>query len=321
MRCLGQIDGRQAAEKFVAHLLTMDIATHIDRPDPTADQWEVWVREEDKLDQARSELATFLSDPFHERYESSLAKATKILEEKEQARQQAVKNQRRMNMSTGQRLGTRGPMPPMTLTLLILCILLGLLSNFSNPGPNNTLGQTIDRQLSFAVPEDVAEAGGDPAANLKRGEVWRAITPIFRHIGPIHLAMNMLMLASFGRIVERWVGTPRFALMVLVLAIVPNLFQGLSPEWMRGDWRFGGISGVLYGFFGYVWIRSTLNPQHGIVIPFPIVVMLIGLIVIGLLGVFDSWRLADLAHLGGLLVGCSFGFASEQAPSSSPPSR
>ena len=69
--------------------------------------------------------------------------------------------------------------------------------------------------------------------------------------------MNMFMLYSFGRLVERWIGTPMFALLVLVLAIIPNLFQGLAPEWMHGNPIFGGISGVLYGLLGFVWIRTN----------------------------------------------------------------
>ena len=106
-----------------------------------------------------------------------------------------------------------------------------------------------------------------------------------------------------------------YALLVLALAILPNLFQGLAPDWMHGSPAFGGISGVLYGLLGFVWIRTSINPTHGFSIPFPIMVVAVGLIVIGLSGVVENWHLADLAHLGGLLVGCAFGFAAEQANS------
>jgi GlpG protein len=122
----------------------------------------------------------------------------------------------------------------------------------------------------------------------------------------------MFVLVSFGRMVERWVGTPKFALFVLLLAIGPNLLQGLAPAWMQGNPFFGGISGVLYGLFGYVWIRSSINPNLGVSIPFPIVLIFVGMIVVGLSGQVPDWPYADLCHLGGLLIGCAYGFISEQ---------
>lgn len=317
MRCLGQIESQKAAEEFIAYLLTLEISTQIESVGENGDAWEIWVRDEDKLAQAKEELVQFQRNPSDPKYAASVTKANQLLEEQAKARQQAAKNVRRIDTSNVRRgLMTGGRMPPLTLTLLILSIGVGLVSNFSSPGPNNKWGLLVLDQLSFVSSQDIRQSDGDPAASLKRGQVWRAITPIFVHIGILHLAMNMFMLASFGRLVERWIGTPKFALMVLVLAIGPNLFQGLSPEWMRGSYAFGGISGVLYGLFGYVWIRTSINPGLGISIPFPMIVIAIGLIVIGLSGMIPNWRLADLCHLGGLVIGAAFGFASEQSAGS-----
>lgn len=114
--------------------------------------------------------------------------------------------------------------------------------------------EAIAEKLSFVSVDDYLKSDRDPAASLKRGELWRMVTPIFLHLSMIHLAMNMFVMVSLGRIVERWVGTPRFALFVLLLAVGSNLLQGLSPAWMHGSPAFGGISGVLYGSFGYVWV-------------------------------------------------------------------
>lgn len=315
MRCLGEIEGQKSAELFVAHLLTIDIPTQIESTSGRSDTWELWVREEDQLEKARAELADFRANPTDARFHGALARASQLLEEREKARRIAAKNVRRLEPGARTTMLGRGPLPPLTLTLFILSLAVGLFSNFSQPGPNNELGRTIVDSLSFASSRDLMATANDPAASLKAGQIWRVITPIFLHIGPIHLAMNMFMLLSFGRLVERWVGTPTYALMVLILAIVPNLVQGLSPEWMHGNVHFGGISGVLYGLFGYVLLRTSMNPNHGISIPFPMVVLLVGLIVIGLSGVIENWRMADLCHLGGLLVGSALGFASERAKS------
>ncbi|MCR9295944.1 MAG: rhomboid family intramembrane serine protease [bacterium] len=312
MRFLGEIEGQAAAEKFVAYLLTKEIDTHIELARSESDQWELWIRNEDQLDAARDELQQFEANRNDPRYTAAVSAAKKILGQKERARREASKNVRRIE-SNQRSLTSGGKLPPLTLTLFVLCILVGLLTNFSSPGPGNGIGRQILEQLSFVGAEDYRESGGNPAASLMKGQVWRAITPIFLHLGILHLAMNMFMFFHFGRMVERWIGTPRYAVMVLAMAVLPNLLQGLSPEWMHGSHLFGGISGVLYGLFAYVWVRTSINPSHGISIPFPYVVILVGLIVVGLSGAVPGWRLADLCHLGGLLVGAAFGFAAEQS--------
>jgi GlpG protein len=132
----------------------------------------------------------------------------------------------------------------------------------------------------------------------------------------LHLAFNILMLVSLGRMTERLQGTPKFAVFVLMLAVIPNLLQGLMPPWLGGGPLFVGISGVVYGLFGYIWIRSSLHPEMGIVIPMPMVAIFIGMIVIGfaasMSAVIPSWNLANLCHLGGLLVGIAVAYASEK---------
>lgn len=301
----------------MAYLLTRDIATQIEAvpgpyPEQPSDLWEIWVRDEDQLPEARSELSQFVDDPRNPKYSSALSQAKAILAEKEKKRQAAAKNLRRVIPRGPTGMARSGRLPPLTLTLLILSVAVSLFSSFSKPKPNNNWGQAIVNQLSFVQRSEYIKSDGDPAANLKQGEVWRIITPIFLHLGPLHLAMNMLVLISFGRMVEGWLGTPRYALFVLLLAIGPNLLQGLSPDWMRGSPFFGGMSGVLYGLFGYVWIRSTLDPTLGVSIPFPIVMIFVGMIVIGLSGAVPDWPYAELCHLGGLLIGCALAFATEQ---------
>ncbi len=317
MRCLGQINGRSAAESFVAYLLTQDITTQIEAIGESTsgervDRWEIWVRDEDKLQQARSELTQFVDNPRDAKYASALTQAKSILAEREKKKQQAARNVRRIDMRRTSGVAGGRSIPPLTLTLLIVSIALSLLSSTGNPRPSNEWGLAIMEELSFVSFDDYLKSDHDPAASLKKGELWRVVTPIFLHLGIFHLAMNMFVLVSLGRIVERWVGTPRFALFVLLLAVGPNLLQGLAPAWMHGSPAFGGISGVLYGLFGYVWIRSTLDPSLGVSIPFPIVVLFVGMIVVGLSGVVPNWHYADLCHLGGLLIGCAVAFASEQ---------
>ncbi len=317
MRCLGQINGRSSAESFVAYLLTQDITTQIEAVgEPAAqegsDTWEIWVRDEDQMESARAELIQFVDNPRDSKYSAALSQAKSILAERQKKKQQAARNLRRVDMRGSARLGGGGSIPPLTLTLLILSIGISLMSSFNRPKPSNDWGRSIVEKLSFVSPMDYLQSEGDPAASLKKGELWRMITPIFLHMNMFHLAMNMFVLVSFGRMVERWVGTPRYALFVLLLAVGPNLLQGLAPAWMHGNPLFGGMSGVLYGLFGYVWIRTSIDPTLGVSIPFFMVVIFVGLIVVGLSGIVPNWQYADLCHLGGLLLGCGVAFAEAQ---------
>ena len=310
MRCLGEIQGRRSAEQFVAHLLVLEIETHIEGVSPEADQWEVWVKDEDKLEIATREYEHYLEFSNDPKFEAALKKANFILLDREKQRQDSIPSREPESNSTPELLRGRPRFLPLTTTLLVLSILVSFSTNFSSPSQTNDFGQTVFRQLSFLSPS--ADEEGFAGASLQKGELWRAITPIFLHINPLHLAVNMFMLVSLGRLVEHWVGTPRFAMMVLVLAIIPNLLQGLLPETLRGTPEFGGISGVLYGLFGYVWVRTTLNPKHGLAIPLPIVLVLIGVVFCGVADVFGEWKMADVAHIGGLALGCLIGFWSEQ---------
>lgn len=314
MRSLGQIDGRKPAEQFVAYLLTQKIKTQIEGIDGKPESWEVWVRNEDQLADARRLLAEFIQNPLDSRYESAMKEATHLLESELKAKQTAVRNIRRMDTSRTPGL-TRGPIPPLTLTLVILAIIVSFVSNFMELHANNKWGEVIVNELSFVEPA-VWDATKDPAASLKRGEIWRAVTPIFMHGGILHLAFNLFMLVSLGRLTERIQGTPRFAMFVLMLAVFPNLLQGLSPSWLGGWPHFVGISGVVFGLFGYIWIRSTLHPEMGIVIPMPMVVIVLGMIVIGFAASMSEsapgFNWANLCHLGGLVVGMAVAYASEK---------
>jgi len=81
MRSLTTIEGKSDAESFVAYLLTLGISTHVE-PVSTAvvpganastpDSWEVWIKNEDRLDQAKQELAEFHSNPKDPKYATAL---------------------------------------------------------------------------------------------------------------------------------------------------------------------------------------------------------------------------------------------------------
>ena len=148
---------------------------------------------------------------------------------------------------------------------------------------------------------------------LQQGQWWRLVTPIFLHFGLFHIIFNGLWVWELGRRIEALIGGAGLLRLALVSALVSNMVQYL---W-EGPSLFGGMSGVIYAFLGYIWLRHKARPHPYLAIPPGIIVfMLIWLLVCmtGALGVLAGIEIANGAHLGGLLVGMALGaFAAKRA--------
>jgi GlpG protein len=136
--------------------------------------------------------------------------------------------------------------------------------------------------------------------------VWRLVTPIFIHYGPLHLIFNMFWLLDLGAMIETRRGSLFLLVMVLITAAVSNTAQYYLGHWGVRNPFFGGMSGVVYALFGYAWIKGKLQPQLGVgVSPQTVTIMLLWLVLCmtGLLG-----AVANAAHVAGLLGGVVFAY-------------
>lgn len=307
MRYLAPITGRNEAESFVAYMVTKSISVQIEGTSENPEVWDVWVRDEDHMQQAREELNRFLENPHAPQYQAAVGEAQRIIKEKQQAARTAAQNIRKVQHRTAGPMNPlgRGRIPPLTLTLLLLSIAVSLLSNFGNVGADNTFSSRVFNQLRFVTPQALKNSGGDPAASLKQGQVWRAVTPIFLHGSPLHLALNMLMLVMLGRLAENVLGTVRYALLIFYLALIPNLLAGLVPPDLGGWPNFVGISGVVYGLTTFLWIVFQNRPELGYRIPGNLIVLLVVMIVVGFAGLIPG--LSNWSHLGGFVAGMAAG--------------
>ena len=330
MRSLTTIEGKSDAEAFVAYLLTLGISTHVEPTSPPSmgnalesarpEAWEVWIKNEDLMAQAKEELETFLANPKDPKYATALKQANQILRDQREEARLRQRNIQSPRLDDNRSSMFSGRLPPLTLTLIILCCVFGLLTSFSQPGPENRLGLSIVKQLKF-VDMGLYSKSKDPAASLKRGEYWRVFTPAFLHGDPLHLLMNMLGLASLGRIVERMIGLRRYALLLVLLAAGSHLPQGLLGEnlfgfkGLSGSPNFVGISGVIMGLFGYVAVKTKMRPDLGFAISAQAYFMVGILLVMGfageMFGKVGNLHMANFAHLGGLVAGAILGFLSE----------
>lgn len=123
----------------------------------------------------------------------------------------------------------------------------------------------------------------------------------------MHLAFNMFGLWMFGRVVERQLGSQRYAIYYAVCVLGAALLHLLASA-MAGHNNFtvgasGGVLGVLLAF-GVMFpdVKMVIFP-----IPLPIKAKwaIVGFVVISVaLGVTDTVPgIAHFAHLGGMLFG------------------
>jgi GlpG protein len=139
-----------------------------------------------------------------------------------------------------------------------------------------------------------------------RSEYWRLITPIFLHFGLMHIAFNMSLLWFAGRQIELLQGSVRMLGISLVIGIGSNIMQAMFAEVAI----FGGMSGVVYGLLGYAWIWNLMRPRKALYIPNVIFYFSLGMMVLGFagfIGLLGAGKVANVAHLGGLIMGLLMG--------------
>ena len=79
-----------------------------------------------------------------------------------------------------------------------------------------------------------------------------------------------------------------FVLAVLgILTLVVGVTSNLAQYFVSGP-LFGGMSGVIYGYFGYVWIQSLSNPKFKVQLNPVIVKLLFGWFLICWTGLLEK---------------------------------
>lgn len=137
-------------------------------------------------------------------------------------------------------------------------------------------------------------------AALTEGRWWTLVTSVFSHGHLLHLLFNMIVLQSFGGLMERVLGSFRF----LRFYLVAGIFASFAHAWVSAfyigdpDLRAVGASGALAGV---VWVFSLLFPREKILLfgLIPVPALIGALLFVGL----DIWGLTAQAGGGGLPIG------------------
>ena len=331
MRLIGTVPSKQHAERISAFLVTQEISTHFEED---KDAWQIWVRDEDRLGDAKGMLETFRQNPDDTRYKKAVDEAQKIAREKEREAQEAKSKQ--VQMTSDRWTSPLHKVAPLTVAIIVICVAVGFLTGF---GDNNSSEVVKALAFSSLTNEQAVQVAGEEIlqdgdafstplrlGSLMRGEFWRAITPIFIHWSVIHILFNMYWLVIFGRQIEYRYGTKWMALLVITIAVVSNIAGCIVPESLDGipiafngiHWLvlLGGMSGVNYGLFGFVWMKMTFDPKSNLFVSASTIMILMIWMLFCMLPEDNELKqmigmpsVANWAHGIGLLVGLAIGYA------------
>jgi GlpG protein len=293
MRAVARFEDERSARLFADVLCARHIDTEVSKGRDGV--YSVWVLEEADLEASRAAWAAFDAAPDAPEHLASAG----CVEKKTRTVERAERRSRHEIIDVSQRYRPEARrLAPLTLLLVVASITVWVVGdlvhvqNFRDALYIESLGARL-----------VVLGHGMPAgsfAEVRHGQVWRLVTPIFLHSGIFHLLFNMWWLLDLGSTLENRIGTLRLLVLVTLSAVLSN-----SAQYVIVGPAFGGMSGVVYALFGYLWIRGRFDPTMGFALTRSTVVILLVWMLLGFTG--QIGQIANYAHLGGLVAGALLG--------------
>lgn len=325
MRRVAQIQSEQSARLLMRVLYGESVETQLDFVDG---QYELWVLDDDHLEQARS-LADELTQKGPEQFEASHQEQLSQAKTNDRQREKKLKSRASEIIDMRTQAARRSIYDPfVTTTLFALSIIMAFNSNVGYvKTPLVRLAQIVDVEkvefMKRTYPDGIQEYKARrimpdgtrselveyvPLTEISNGQIWRLVTPIFLHFDIMHILFNLMWVYSMALQIERTQGNWQLLWLTLVFAVVSNLGQyawGTLFQDYLASVNFGGMSGVVSGYVGYVWIQMKYSPQSRLRIDpqsFAIFLIWTAMCLTGSVG-----PIANGAHLGGLLIGLLIG--------------
>ena len=146
-------------------------------------------------------------------------------------------------------------------------------------------------------------------AHLRTGELWRLLTSILPHVSVYHLVFNVYWLWVFGTLLEREWGHARTLGLIILFAAGSGAAE---YTFLEGG---VGLSGVGYGLFGLLWVLSRKDGRFSDAADQQTTSLFFGWFVLCIiLTITDVWRIANIAHGVGALLGVMVGVAATARP-------
>jgi GlpG protein len=299
MRLIGRLQDEAQARHLSNVLYGRNIESRID-PSPDG-RWEIWVLDETDVERAGALFDEFRQHPDDPAFDQIVHAAQEKM--KQDRKSQAAKRARIVDARTA----LYKPLAPMGVVSVILAIISVGVTLLTDFGKN----QRFTQPLSITEYGAVERSDGEYSAwdtglpEIRHGQVWRLFTPMFLHFGILHLLFNMLWLRDLGSMIEARKSPWMLLILTFVLAAVSNVAQ-----YLYSGPNFGGMSGVVYGLFGYIWMQGRFNPAFRLALHPQIVTMMIAWFFLCLTGFVGP--VANVAHGVGAGVGIGWGFLAAQ---------
>ncbi|MFK7998506.1 MAG: rhomboid family intramembrane serine protease [Polyangiales bacterium] len=291
MRMLHAFESEKDAERFSEALYGDSIGASL--RESKDGSFHVWVENDDDLDAAKAILEVFLKDPNDARF-SKLKESASALRKKEKVRE---KKSRHRVMKARDTFKADG-MGPITIAVIGICACIAFVTELGDD-------RAAVQHFWFAsVP--ILQGGvfytktAWLVATWENGEVWRILSPAFVHLSIFHILFNLWWWKDLAASLER----VHSSLWLVCFFVVTHL-AGAFPQFYFGGVYFGGLSGVVYGLFGYIWIRGRYDPAFPLALPKTTVMWMLGFYVLCFAGFMP---VANWGHSGGLVVGALWGF-------------
>ncbi len=318
MREIGVFTNEQEARRLGDYLYAKGIPNDLDEDDGG---WSLWIHDDDQLAEATAELETFRANPDDRQYAEGARQAAAL--RKEEAAQDVRAAKRQVDVRT--QVFGQSPMgtPYFTFLLMGLCVLVQFLKvaekdvshlhisgidlSAQTKSQMSRGEQAQYRVKNIFLPEITGQKVQlkDGEKVVGQGQIWRLVTPMLLHFGWMHFLFNLYWLYFLGGGMEGRLGTGKFLIFILLAAVFSNLGQYL----LSGP-NFGGMSGVNYGLFGYLWIRGNRDPSFGLQLDQGTIMMLLIWFAICFTGLVGP--IANTAHTLGLVVGVAAGWLAAQ---------
>ncbi len=292
MRCIGELPSEQDALALKDYLYSKGIEVDLELDDQGVSS--IWVIDEDHCAQAKKELARYIANPQDVDVVAGETQGKEERLKQERSQQKKKRSAEFRSMRSKAQLTT-----PVTQIFIFISVGLFLMSYMG-------LEKAVLNELLISkfMPMSTTH-WWQSLVEIRHGQVWRLVTPIFLHFGIFHILFNMMWLFDLGSAIERAKGSLFLLLFALVVAIPSNVAQYAISGPM-----FGGMSGVVYALLGYVWMKSRYAPEEGLFLHPNTVIMMIAWLVLGMFGLMG--HMANVVHTVGLAIGLVWGYTTSK---------
>jgi GlpG protein len=294
MRMIGHVESEPSARTISDYRYVKGIKNQVEAEGDG--KWAIWILAEEEIEQARGLLRTYLANPNDSSVKHTAAQAEELRDREEQ--DQTATQKRRFDRDRLFPAGGWASRGRVTLALIAISVLVFVAREYTS----------VSQWTQYLFITDAPFSTSRDLPEVREGQVWRLLTPIFLHFSILHILFNMLWLQDLGAMVENRKGTVYLLLLVAVIGVASNVAQ----FYVTGRSEFGGMSGVVYGLLGYVWMKGKYDPASGMFLHPSTVAMMLIWLALGFTNYLPV-QMANTVHTVGLAVGVIWGVATARA--------